>query len=195
MHIKHLATACTLACLAMTTAHAADGFKPVLGVSVTGGGDTLATVSYTNGDSQNVKSGGLLHLFGGVEFKTGAFALQANVGYHVDDTNAKNGSVKFSRNPIELLGFWHAADSFRLGLGARKAGSAKLSSSGAAASIGSLKLESKAGAIVQGEYLYNGGNGSVFLRYVSEKYTVGTGSSKASVSGNHVGLGVSYRFF
>jgi hypothetical protein len=195
MNTKHWAAACTVACLAMSTAAAADGFTPVLGVSVTGGGDTLATVTYTNGDKQNVKSGGLLHLFGGVEFKSGAFAVQANGGYHVDDTNAKNGSVKFSRNPVELLGFWHAADGFRLGLGARKAGSAKLSSSGAAASIGSTKLDSKAGAVVQGEYLYNDAKGSVFLRYVSEKYTVGTGSSKANVSGNHLGLGVSYRFF
>jgi hypothetical protein len=185
-----LATLAASALLATPQAFAGDTFKGVLGVSVTGGGEKLATVTYTNGTSQNIKSGGLLHLFGGVEFAaTDAFGIQATVGYHVDDSNAKNGSVKFARVPVEVLGFWKPADTFRFGLGLRKAGSAKLSSSGDASNIGNIKLASKAGAVLQGEYLFNP-SGSVFLRYVSERYTV----DKTSVSGNHVGLGASYRF-
>jgi hypothetical protein len=176
--------------LCATQAFAGDTFKGVLGVTLTGGGDKLATVTYTNGNSQNIKSGGLLHIFGGVEYvPTNAFALQATVGYHVDDSNAKNGSVKFSRVPVEVLGFWKAADTWRFGLGLRKTSGAKLTSSGEASNIGNFKLDSKLGAVLQGEYLFNP-SGSVFVRYVGEKYTV----NKVGVSGNHVGLGTSFRF-
>jgi hypothetical protein len=176
--------------LGSTHAVAGDTFKGVVGATLTGGGEKLATVTYTNGTSQNIKSGGLLHIFGGVEFvATDAFSLQATVGYHVDDSNAKNGSVKFSRVPVEVLGFWKAADTWRLGLGLRKTSSAKLTSSGDASNIGNLKLDSRLGAVLQGEYLFNP-SGSVFVRYVGEKYTV----NKVGVSGNHLGLGASFRF-
>ncbi len=192
--LKPTLVAAALVCgaaLVSSNAFAGDTFKGVVGATLTGGGEKLATVTYTNGTSQNIKSGGLLHIFGGVEFAaTDAFAIQATVGYHVDDTNAKNGSVKFSRVPVELLGFWKPADSFRVGLGLRKTSSAKLSSSGdAVGSIGNTKLEGKAGAVLQGEYLFSP-SGSGFVRYVSENYTV----NKASVSGNHVGIGASFRF-
>ena len=174
----------------VSTAMAAEGLRPVFGMAVTGGGEKLAAVVYSNGTTQTVKSGGLLHLFGGVEFEAASYAIQANVGYHVDDTNATNGSVKFARMPIEFLAFWKATDTWRFGGGLRKAGSAKISSSGAASNVGGTTLDSKAGLIVQGEYMFWGQNGSAYLRYVSEKYTV----NRVDISGNHVGLGVAFRF-
>ena len=104
----------------VSTAMAAEGIRPVFGMAVTGGGEKLATVVYTNGTTQTVKSGGLLHLFGGVEYEAASYAIQANVGYHVDDTNATNGSVKFARMPVELLAFWKATDAWRFGGGVRR---------------------------------------------------------------------------
>lgn len=187
--IKLTAVALTTLALA-TPSLAATGLRPVFGVAVTGGGEKLVTVTYVNGGTQTVKSGGLLHLFGGVEYDAPAFAIQANVGYHVDDTSATNGSVKFARMPLELLAFWRASDTWRLGGGVRKAGSAKISSSGAASNVGSATLDSQAGLVLQGEYAFWGDRGSVYLRSVTETYTV----NRVDISGNHVGLGFAFRF-
>jgi len=180
-----------LATLGSLPAWASDGFRPMIGVALTGGGEKLSTVTFTDGSSENIKSGGLVHLFAGVEYRNGAFALQANVGYHVDDTSAaSNGSVKFARMPVEVLGFWHVADHWRFGGGWRKAGSAKLSSSGAAASVGSATFSSKGGLVLQGETFFGNSQASAYLRYVTEDYEL----RGVSVSGNHVGLGAAYRF-
>ena len=174
----------------VSTSFAAEGLRPVFGMGVTGGGEKLATVVYTNGSTQSVKSGGLLHLFGGLEYEAASFAILGNVGYHVDDTNASNGSVKFARMPVELLAFWKANDAWRFGGGVRKAGSAKISSSGAASNVGNITLDSKAGLVLQGEYSFWSERGSVYVRSVTEKYTV----NKVDISGNHVGLGFAFRF-
>jgi hypothetical protein len=175
---------------ALASGTASADIRPLVGAAFTGGGETLVTVQYTNGKSQNIKSGGLLHLFGGFEWQqTGSpFALQANLGYHVDDTNADNGSVKFKRMPVELIGFWSANDDWRFGAGLRKSNGVKLSSSGAASNFGSTKLGSKTGFLIQGEYLV--GKASFYLRWVGEDYTV----NQRSVDGNHLGLGASWRF-
>jgi hypothetical protein len=163
--------------------------RAVFGVAVTSGGDTLVSVSYTDGSSQNIKSGGLLHLFGGAEFDLGSMVVQTTLGYHVDDTNATNASVRFVRYPLELLGFWKAGEAWRVGGGVRKALDARVTSSGAArASIGGAGFDSKPGFVLQAEYLF--GAGSVHGRIVGEQYTVGG----RSVDGNHIGLGVAYRF-
>lgn len=181
-----------IAALGSLPALANDGLRFLIGTAVTGGGETLSTVIFTDGSSEKIKSGGLLHLFGGLEYRIGAFTLQANAGYHVDDTSAaSNGSVKFSRMPVELLGFWHVADDWRFGGGFRKAGSAKLTSSGAAASVGRATFSSKGGLVLQGEAFFGSGQAiSAYLRYVTEDYEL----RGISVSGNHVGLGVAYRF-
>jgi hypothetical protein len=174
---------------APAAAPAGGGFKPVLGALVTSGGDTLVTVRYTDGTSQNIKSGGLLGLFGGVEYDSGTMVVQATIGYHVDDTNASNGSVKFVRYPVELLGFWKASEQWRVGGGFRKAMNARVTSSGAARpGIGGTDFDSKAGLVLQAEYLFD--RWSVFGRYVAEEYTVG----RQTVDANHIGLGVSFRF-
>ena len=183
-------TVVTLAALASAPAIAADGLHPVLGASVTFGGEKLATVEYTDGSSQSIKSGGLVHLFGGAEYQSGKFALQVNVGYHVDDTSASNGSVKFSRVPVEVLGFWNVADKVRLGGGIRKATDAKIKGSGAASSLGSVSLDSDVGVVLQVQYFFDNDKFSAFARYVAEDYKV----SGTSVGGKHGGIGVSYRF-
>lgn len=183
-------TFAALAALALAASvQAEDGIRPVVGSSLTFGGKSLATMKYEDGTSQTIHSGGLIHLFGGFEFRAGSFALQGNVGYHVDSSNAKNGDITFSRFPFELIGFGKLSDQFRLGVGVRKATSVKLSGSGVASNIGTTHLGSKAGWILQGEYLFNDKLG-FFGRYVHEDYTVGSGK----VDGSHGGIGVSYRF-
>lgn len=70
MKKRQLLAAIALAATAVTAAHAEGG--PVtgfVGLGVTGGGDTLATVTYTNGDTQDIKSGGLVEIKGGFEYR------------------------------------------------------------------------------------------------------------------------------
>jgi Outer membrane protein beta-barrel domain len=190
MKAKTLLASVLLACAAAPS-FAGDIVKAVFGITATGGGEKLVTVSFTDGSSENIKSGGLVQLFGGAEFNPlDMLTIQATVGYHVDDTNARNASVKFTRVPLELIAFWKPNDYFRLGGGLRKANGAKVSGSGDASDLGTTKLESKLGGVLQGEYLFSA-NASMFVRFVAETYSVKGGPD---VSGNHGGLGISFRF-
>lgn len=103
-------------------------FRFGLMAGLTGGGDTLATVQFTNGDSENLKAGGLVHLAAGVVWQPAQvpFGAHVMVGYHVDDITADNGTLRFSRYPIEVMGFWTGAAPLRLGVGARFVNSPKV---------------------------------------------------------------------
>jgi hypothetical protein len=195
MQVKNILAAATLALAATAPSFAAEGFAPLIGVSLTGGGKTLVEVEFEDGGSRKISSGGLTHLFGGVEYRdpTGVYAIQTTLGYHFDRVSADNGSLSFSRIPLEVLGFWNANENIRLGGGLRKALSSRFETSGVGAEIsGDFDLRSSIGFVLQGEYMF-GEHHSVFLRYVDENYKsnhlVG-----GKVDGNHGGLGYSYRF-
>jgi hypothetical protein len=189
---KHLLGA--LALLAAAGAHAqSSNVHGFVGMAITGGGKTLVTVQYSDGSSHNITSGGLVDLKGGFEYRQSGspLSIQASVGYHVDNTSASNGSVRFSRFPVELLGFWNANEKFRVGGGLRVATGAKLSGSGAASNLGSTSLGSNAGVVVEGEYFFAPQVGAT-LRWVDEKYTLPNGAGK--VDGSHVGVRLNYYF-
>jgi opacity protein-like surface antigen len=197
MNAKTLLAGAALAVAAATPTFAADGsaLKPVIGATLTGGGKTLVEVEFDDGGSRKISSGGLTHLFAGLEYREpGApWSIQATVGYHFDRVSADNGSLSFSRVPLEVLGFWHANDNIRLGGGLRKATGTQFETSGAGNDIApEFNMRSSLGVVLQGEYLF-GEHASVFLRYVNEKYKsnylVG-----GEVSGEHGGIGFAYRF-
>jgi len=110
--IKVLATSVGLAITSLSVAAAPSGERPVrlvVDAGLTVGGDTIAKVEYSNGDSAKIKGGGLVQIGAGLQFKpaTQPFSVLATINYHVDDASAKNGSARFDRVPIELLGFYH----------------------------------------------------------------------------------------
>lgn len=155
--------------------------RPLLGAGLTFGGDTLATTFFTDGTRSDIKAGQLLQLYGGLEYRaTPVLSVQATVGYHVDNSTASNGSVKFSRVPVELLGHFHASDKWQFGGGLRLVSGPKLSSSGAASSIGSVDFDNTIGTVIEGEYRTSSQLGFK-LRYVSEKYEA-KGTFQASLS-------------
>ena len=178
------------------SAHAADAvspFKFLLGAGLTVGGDTLITVPFTDGSRDDVKAGGLVHLYGGGELRVmDSLALQATVGYHINDTRAaSNGSVRFTRVPVDVLAMYSANEKIRVGGGVQFVSGPELKGSGVASNV-SQKFDSTTGAIVEGEYLFTPHAG-LKLRYVSEKFTPSDGGSK--IDGSHVGLMFSYYFF
>jgi hypothetical protein len=183
--MKKLLLTSVLACAAIGSVHAQErNVRGILGIGVTGGGDTLATVVYTDGSTDSIKGGGLVHVFGGAEFRLGSeVTVQATIGYHVDETTgASNGSLRFSRYPIELLAHYAITPNFRLGGGARFVNSAKIDSRGVLSGA-RVDFDSTVGGVIEGEYLVTPSIG-LKLRAVSEKYKVGG----VSADGNHVGF-------
>lgn len=186
------------AALALGTAFSAQAaeagapFRFLLGTGLTFGGDTLVTVPFTDGSQDSVKAGGLIQLYGGGEYRFAErFAVQATVGYHINDTRAaSNGSVRFTRVPVDLLALYSVTDNVRLGAGAQFVSGPKLRGSGVASNV-SQSYDSTTGAIVEGEYLF-GAHMGLKLRYVSEKFTPSGGGAK--IDGSHAGVMFSYYF-
>jgi hypothetical protein len=187
-----IATVLTFASLG---SQAADGLglRPlhfVLGLGLTGGGETLANVTYTNGDDQNIRSGGLVHYYAGVDVRaTPQLSFQGTVGYHVDTSaGASNGSVRFTRVPIEALAYFHVDDNIRLGGGVRLVNSPELRGRGVASNVRDT-YDNTVGVVLEGEYLFTRWMG-VKLRAVSESYRSNTTGVKAN--GDHAGVYVNF---
>src|SRR5689334_21953058 len=73
----------------------------LLGMGLSGGGDGLANVLYTDGRTATLHAGGLVYFSAGVDYRfTPEFSLQGTVNYHVDRANARNGDIKFERFPV-----------------------------------------------------------------------------------------------
>jgi hypothetical protein len=115
----------------------------------------------------------------------------------VDTVVAKNGDITFSRLPLELLAFAHGSEQWRFGAGLRKALRAKYSESVDGTPDYSTRMTAKPGFILQAEYLWDE-RGSVFVRYVAEKYehhySGWGGQYTDTYKGDHVGVGLSFRF-
>ena len=202
--MNHLIVTAALAAaaLAPTLAHAGlesdNPIHPLVGIAITGGGDKLSSIEYTNGTSQSVTAGGLVQFYGGAEYheKGSPFGVQATIGYHVDQASARNGSQRFDRFPIEVIGLINATPKFRFGLGARYAMDAKFSSDGAGY-VGSGKFQSQLGGLVMGEWLITPSMG-VQVRFVSEKFKLkgadANGTNDVTVDGTHGGVGFNYYF-
>lgn len=193
MNAKNVLAAAVLALAAVPSF--AEGFRPVIGVSLTGGGKTLVEVEYEDGPNRKISSGGLTHVYGGFEYRAPAanFAVQTTLGYHFDRADADNGSLSFSRVPLEVLGFWHVNDNVRLGGGLRKAFNSRFETSGVGSYVSSdFNMRSSVGFVLQGEYLFTEHH-SIFLRYVNENYK-SVHLEGGEVDGDHGGLGYTYHF-
>ncbi|HYP31065.1 MAG TPA: hypothetical protein VES00_04320, partial [Burkholderiaceae bacterium] len=150
--MKHLIAPLALAAVALapTLAHAGlDNEAPVhplLGIALTGGGDTLSSAQFNNGYSKDITAGGLVYVYGGVEFRQpgSPFSFQGTIGFHFDNTSADNGDQRFTRVPLEAIALYRVAPKFRVGVGARYATDAKFRSSGAA-NVGNADFDSQLG--------------------------------------------------
>jgi hypothetical protein len=182
------------AALVPTLSHAAmdasNPLHPLLGIALTGGGDKIASVEFRDGDSRDITAGGLVQIWGGVEYREqgSPFAVQGTLGYHFDNTSARNGSQRFERFPIELIALYSVAPKVRVGLGARYAMSAKFTSSGAG-DVGDFNFKSQIAPLLMGEWLITPSWG-VQVRYVHETYKL----DGMSIDGSHGGVGLNYYF-
>lgn len=160
-----------------------------IGTGLTSGGDKLITVDLNDGYERDINAGGLFQFAAGVDYRiTEQFALQASYGYHFDTDTASDGDFKYSRSPVELMGYYQFAKNWRIGAGARYVGDAKVKTMGR-----TFKFDNTTGAVIEGEYLL-GNHFGFKLRYVSEKYALKTPTRIEKYDGSHVGALVNYYF-
>ncbi len=81
------------------------------------GGDELGKVVWTDGKTTTLKAGQLATFSGGVLYHPDApWALEATLGYKFDKANASNGTIGFTRVPLDVVAsFQHGGH--RLGVG------------------------------------------------------------------------------
>jgi outer membrane protein W len=186
--MKKIVLASLLAFAAMSSAHAQAGFRParfVLGGGFTFGGDKLATVAFTNGQDQDIRAGGLFAIHAGVDMLINdQMSVQATVGYHSDSSSGGNGSLRFARFPVELLGYVHLNPQVRVGGGVRLVNSPELNGSGVVSGL-DVSFDNTVGGVIEGEYFFSP-NFGLKLRAVSETYRVKNTGFK--VNGGHVGI-------
>ena len=158
----------------------------VAGIGITAGGAKLATADYSDGTSANIKAGSGLALLAGAEYRLNPeFSVQGTVGYHIHFTpEASNGDANFSRVPLELIGYFHPNQQWRVGGGLRHTSAVKLNVKGAAYYM-DRDYQDATGALVEVEY-FTAPNIGVKVRFVNEKFK--QEGSRREVSGNHVGL-------
>lgn len=157
---------------------------------LTFGGDTLATVRFTNGDTDKIKAGGLVHVSAGVLWSPADLPMSVQVmgGYHVDDVSASNGDLRFSRYPIEALAFYNGVKDWRFGIGARHASSPRLKTD-LNGVTSQTEFKNANGVVAEMGYRF-ARSFWVNARYVREDYKLdrfGSGGSSVTVTGTAKG--------
>lgn len=185
--------------LAVSAAADDPGLHFILSAGLTGGGDKVDTVDYTNGDSVNIGSGSLLQLGGGVlwKFYDAPIATSLTVNYHVDSADGRNGSVTFDRVPVEAIGYYTGVQNWRFGAGVRFVQSPTYTYD-VGSTYQKVRFENTTGALIEAGY---GFTPSMWLnlRYVSERYREKRGQAVSitngqTLDGSHVGINFLYQF-
>ena len=149
------------------------------------GGDDLATVSFTNGRSQDVKAGQGVVLSVGAHFRpvdTTPFDLQALVGYKYVTTAASNADIKVTRVVLQLIGDYQFNNGAYLGAGVVQHSGTKLDGDGF---FRNVEFDDATGFVVESGWRWVG------LHYTNIKY--GNAFVK-NIDASHVGLRFTFRF-
>jgi len=174
----------TLAAAAPAVSHAVD-IRPMLKAGFDFGGDTLITVIFTDGSTKSISANEGLYFGGGVSILSDSKDIETEVSlsYKFTGINASNGTVDWTRFPLEALVFYRFPQ-FRVGGGLTYHLSPKLSGSGVVS--GSAKFDDSAGFVLQADYLLQ--KITVGLRYTSLDYKVGGASVKSNGAGITFGI-------
>ena len=146
------------------------------------GGDEVAEVYFTNGNTQSVKAGQGGSLAVGAQFQLpnlDKFLLRSTLGIKYVTTEADNVHIRLTRIPIHLTANWMLAKKLRIGAGVATHRSIRFKADG----IGDdLKFDGATGPMFEISY------GGVGLRYTSMKYK---DDANHTYSANAIGLSFS----
>jgi hypothetical protein len=189
--MKKLAQAVLLAAIsvsAVTAAQAADSGKRggvLAQMDLDFGGDDIATLSFTDGDTQDVKAGQGLGFGIGGWFRPVAsvpFEVQGILGYKVVFTAADNADIKMTRTTLQLNGVYRFQNEWYVGAGYVQHMSPELDGDGF---FEDVEFDDA-----------NGFNLEVGWRWVALHYTKIEYSSDGfeDADGSNVGIRFTYRF-
>jgi hypothetical protein len=151
----------------------------LIGGAMEFGGDEVAEVYFTNGNTQSVKAGQGVSLAVGGQFqlpKVEKLLFRATVGYKYVTTAAENAHIRLTRVPIHLTANWLAAKKLRLSAGLANHQAIQFKADGIGEDI---KLKSATGPIF--EVAYHG----VGITYTAMKYK---DHENLSYSANAIGV-------
>ncbi len=162
------------------------------------GADTLVTLEFDDGDTQEIKAGNGISLFaagGAVFFDEYRHQLQTSLSLGVKLSTmqpASNADLTFTRFPIELLAFYRNDDwHFRAGGGPLLHVGNSLTGSGAASDI-ELQMDPALGGILQADLVFDAW--FVGMRYTALSYQLSGTDESAAANSLGVSLGYLYRF-
>jgi hypothetical protein len=146
------------------------------------GGDAVAEVYFTNGNTQSVNAGQGGSVAAGVQIqfpKLDKFLLRSTLGIKYVTTAADNAHIRLTRVPIHLTANWMIAKKLRLGGGIATHRAIKFHAGGLGQNI---KFRGATGPMLELAY------GGVGLRYTIMKYT---DEYNNTYSANAIGLSFS----
>ena len=161
-----------------------------IGAGLTFGGDELAYATFENGNTDKIRAGELLHIYGGLLFNipNSPFSTRLAIGYHFDSISAENGNIEFTRKPLDIIPFYNLNKNNRIGVGLTYHLDPKLTSD----ILPDVMFDDTMGFLA--EYGFGFADGKVWLalRYVNIDYdptTIdGVSFQGKSMDGSHFGI-------
>jgi len=151
------------------------------------GGDTMSEIRWSNGDTTKLKAGQLFTFAGGVLYHPRAFwALETTIGYKFDKANGSNGTIEFTRIPLDVIASWAFGGS-RLGAGPTLHFSPTFNCDASGVCSTKSTFDTAVGGIVQYAYGFavNNHGYDLGVRYTFIRYSAG---GVATVDGSGVGF-------
>lgn len=176
---------------AVATASQAVDVRPMAKLGIDFGGDTLATVVFTNGTTESIKSNEGIFIGGGMAILNEARDIEAefSLTYKFALIAANNGDLEWTRVPLDALVFYRMPR-FRVGGGLTYHFSPKVSGNGAASNV-NLKFDDALGFILQADWLIMDKKSlsmALGVRYTNIEYKL----QRTSTSTSSEGLGITY---
>ncbi|HEX6591584.1 MAG TPA: hypothetical protein VF050_06265 [Moraxellaceae bacterium] len=166
------------------------------------GGDTVATIKYSNGDEEDLKAGGLIYFAGGLglDIPNIPVTVQFTAGYQFNESTADNGEATFDRNTLEAQLFYRQGN-HRFGVGAVQHNAPEFLGKIDGQPDVRVEFEDATGLSLEYDYLpvslkfpFKDSRVGFSLRYVSIDYEAkslnGSPVQPKTISGNHVAAGL-----
>jgi hypothetical protein len=149
---KSLGILAVVAAAGPLSAQAAE-IRPLIKAGFDAGGDTLVTVRFTNGDTQNVRGNEGFYFGGGAAIIDDARNMEYHVtlAYKFALIDADNGDIEWTRVPLEALAFYRFPR-VRVGGGLTYHINPSLEGSGVAGGL-DIQFKNALGVVLQADWL------------------------------------------
>lgn len=168
-----------------------DGWTPgdhwVMDAGINGGGDTLATINWSDDTTSGIYAGnGLFGDFGMQRnFADTDWSLKATLGFDYNFVSGSNGRITFNRYPLDLLAIYSSGDS-HIGFGVTEHFEPRLKLDGFGPNE---DFNNATGVMVQYQYWLFG------IRATSIRYEISSGcSANCRRNGSSIGVFFNYPF-